>query len=515
VQFLDIGVNAASTPPDVPSVFVWKDARGASILVMYHRTEYGGVVRVPGSRLVVAVEVRDDNSGPHTPEEIRGIHSKLRAQFPKAAIRATDLTTIANAVKPYENALPVVTQEIGDTWIYGVPSDPLKVARFRELLRLRRRWIGSGKFALGDATDLGLLQHVALAAEHTWGTDTKTWLDFEHYTPAALRQMLNRPNYRTVTNSWVEKRADITAGVATLPAQLRAEAEEQFARLKPVRPDTSRLSAHAPGAPIEGEHFTIGLDAETGAIAKLTDKETKREWASRENPLALFTYQTLSQGDYDRFLASYITLHTDWAPKDFGKPNIQKFGAESGSWGTKLISCYSAEDEDAHRLVARMEVNAPSGKGTIAFPRELWMTLRASKTEPVARITFAWFGKDANRMPEALWLGFRPIAPRNDGWMLTKVGQQVSPFDVVPGGNRHMHAISRDVHYRDADGGLTIETLDAPVVALGERSPISFSKAQPDLSQGLHFCLFNNGWGTNYVQWFGEDMQFRFLIRAS
>jgi hypothetical protein len=515
VQFLDIGVNAASTPPDVPSVFVWKDARGASILVMYHRTEYGGVVRVPGSRLVVAVEVRDDNSGPHTPEEIRGIHSKLRAQFPKAAIRATDLTTIANAVKPYENALPVVTQEIGDTWIYGVPSDPLKVARFRELLRLRRRWIGSGKFALGDATDLGLLKHAALAAEHTWGTDTKTWLDFEHYTPAALRQMLNRPNYRTVTNSWVEKRADITAGVATLPAQLRAEAEEQFARLKPVRPDTSRLTAHAPGAPIEGVHFTIGLDAETGAIAKLTDKETKREWASRENPLALFTYQTLSQGDYDRFLASYITLHTDWAPKDFGKPNIQKFGAESGSWGTKLISCYSAEDEDAHRLVARMEVNAPSGKGTIAFPRELWMTLRASKTEPVARITFAWFGKDANRMPEALWLGFRPIAPRNDGWMLTKVGQQVSPFDVVPGGNRHMHAISRDVHYRDADGGLTIETLDAPVVALGERSPISFSKAQPDLSQGLHFCLFNNGWGTNYVQWFGEDMQFRFLIRAS
>jgi hypothetical protein len=53
------------------------------------------------------------------------------------------------------------------------------------------------------------------------------------------------------------------------------------------------------------------------------------------------------------------------------------------------------------------------------------------------------------------------------------------------------------------------------VVALGERSPISFSKEQPDLSQGLHFSLFNNAWGTNYVQWFGEDMQFRFLLRAS
>jgi hypothetical protein len=515
VQFLDIGVNAASTPPDVLAVFVWKDPRGASLIVMYHRTEYGGVVRVPGSTLVVAVEVRDDNSGPHTPEEIRGIHSKLHAQFPNAAIRATDLTTIANAVKPYEHALPVLTQEIGDTWIYGVPSDPLKVARFRELLRLRRRWIGSGKFALGDSTDLALLEHAALAAEHTWGTDTKTWLDFEHYTPAALRQMLNRPKYRTVTNSWAEKRADISAGVATLPAQLRLEAEEQFARLKPVRPDTSRLTAQAAGRGLDGAHFEIGLDAKTGAIVKLRDKETKREWASRENPLALFTYQTLSKGVYDKFLASYITLHTDWAPKDFGKPNIQKFGAESRSWGTKLLACYTAEEDDAHRLVAQMEVDAPSGGGTTAFPRELWMTLRASKVEPLVRITFAWFGKEANRMPEALWLGFRPIAPVKEGWMLTKVEQPVSPFDVAPGGNRHMHAVSRNVQYRDKEGGLTIETLDAPVVALGERSPISFSKEQPDLSRGLHFSLFNNAWGTNYVQWFGEDMQFRFQVRTT
>ena len=514
VTFLDIGVNSASTPPDVPAVFVWKEPRGESIIVMYHRTAYGGVVRVPGSKLAVAVEVRDDNSGPHTPEEIRAIHSKLRAQFPKAAIRATNLTTIANAVKPYEPALPVVTQEIGDTWIYGVPSDPLKVARFRELLRLRRRWIGSGKFAAGDQTDLALLEHASLAAEHTWGTDTKTWLDFEHYTPAALRKMLNRPNYRTVTNSWAEKRADIMAGVAALPAALRTEAEEQFARLKPVRPETKGMKTHPRGTPIEGTHFTIGLDAGSGAIVKLWDKTAKRDWAAHENPLALFTYQTLSKADYDKFLRSYITLQTDWAPKDFGKPNIQKFGAESHSWGTKLMACYAAEDEEAHRLVTQMQVNAPF-KGTLAFPRELWMTLRASKAEPVVRITLAWFGKAANRMPEALWLGFRPIAPAKEGWMLTKVEQPVSPFDVVAGGNRHMHAVSRSVSYRDANGGFAIETLDAPVVALGERSPIAFSKEQPDLSQGLHFSLFNNGWGTNYVQWFGEDMQFRFVLRAS
>jgi len=52
------------------------------------------------------------------------------------------------------------------------------------------------------------------------------------------------------------------------------------------------------------------------------------------------------------------------------------------------------------------------------------------------------------------------------------------------------------------------------LLALGEKSPIYFSNSQPDASKGIHFSLFNNGWGTNYIQWFGEDMRYRFAIRA-
>ena len=80
----------------------------------------------------------------------------------------------------YRDRLPVVTEEIGDTWIYGCASDPLKVARYREITRLRDAWIAKGALQVGDATDLQLLRHVLLAAEHTWGTDTKTWLDFDN-----------------------------------------------------------------------------------------------------------------------------------------------------------------------------------------------------------------------------------------------------------------------------------------------------------------------------------------------
>jgi hypothetical protein len=76
-----------------------------------------------------------------------------------------------------------------------------------------------------------------------------------------------------------------------------------------------------------------------------------------------------------------------------------------------------------------------------------------------------------------------------------------------------MHALSKGIHYRGAQGSFAIETLDAPVAALGERSPIHYSEAQPDIQKGVHFSLFNNAWGTNYIQWFGEDMRFRFILR--
>lgn len=513
VRFLNIGVNSASTPPDVPDLFIWKDPDGHKLIVMYHRKAYGGIVIVPSSKLAVAVEVRDDNSGPHTPAEIRKIRDELRARFPNATIQPSDLTAIANAVQPYEHALPVVTEEIGDTWIYGVPSDPLKVARFRELLRLRRRWIESRNFQTGDNTDLTLLQNAALAAEHTWGTDTKTWLDFDHYTPKALRAMLARPNYRTVTSSWAEKRGDIDAGIASLPSKLRSEAVESFTRLSPVSPKTAGLQTT--DAQLEGEYFAVGLDRATGAITRLIDQKTKRDWASPDHPLALFTYQTLSQADYDRFLKSYITVQTDWAPKDFGKPNIQHFGAKSRTFHTKLLSAYTPQSHSAQKLIAKLGIDGPANDDATGYPRELWLTLTLPKDEPVLKITFAWFGKEANRLPEALWLTFQPIAPAKDGWALNKVEQTVSPLDVVPGGNKTMHAVWDTVNYRDGQGGIAIETVDAPVVSLGVRSPIFFSKNQPDIANGLHFSLFNNGWGTNYIQWFGEDMQFRFEIRTS
>ncbi len=515
VKFLDIGVNGGSTTPDVPPIFVWKDLSGASIVMMYHH-DYGGVVRVPGSDLAVSINVRGDNSGPHPADEVEDIYDDLHSQFPNAEIVATNLTEIANAVEPYRVNFPVVTEEIGDTWIHGIASDPLKVARYREVARLRQSWIAQGKFQAGDSTDITLLRRVLLEAEHTWGTDTKTWLDFDHYTPHDLTLVIYSKNYTVAEFSWEEKRQDLIEGIATLPKPLQIEAHDAIRGLEPVEPKLSGASAHAPADEIETEHFVLGFDPHTGAIQRLRNKKTGVEWASPDHPLALFTYQTYSQADYAQLIANYGVIKADWFQMDFGKPNIEKFGAESREWQPTLSAVEVSQDGQGHRILAHLSLQDPeaSSSGRAAFPQRLYLQLTLPAAEPVIHAEFSWFDKPATRMPEAMWLTFNPKVPDRAGWTMDKSGEQVAPLDVVSGGNRRLHAVSTGFAYRGNSRALAVDCIDTPLIAFGERSTLKFSRSQPDLSLGVHSNLFNNTWGTNYIMWFGENMRFRYVIRA-
>ena len=194
---------------------------------MYH-LGCGSAVRIPGSDLRSRyTRLPTTTAAPYLPDATVRIYSELAHNFPNADIQAASLTEIANAVEPYRNQLPVIKQEIGDTWTYGVSSDPLKVARYREVARLRQSWIAQGKFRTGDGTDVALLRFVGLEAEHTWGTDTKTWLDYDHQTPQDLAKMLDTRNYRVVAFSWEEKRKDLFDGIA-IPGRCAPRRKRHF-----------------------------------------------------------------------------------------------------------------------------------------------------------------------------------------------------------------------------------------------------------------------------------------------
>jgi hypothetical protein len=269
----------------------------------------------------------------------------------------------------------------------------------------------------------------------------------------------------------------------------------------------------------------LQLDEKTGAIRRLRNRLTHAEWASPDHPLALFTYQTLSQADYAAFFKNYVISTEDWAFKDFGKPNIERFGATSKVWLPSLVQCDITQDQFFIRIRTLLEFDKDqlaksTGSSTVqstatAWPTDIFVDYTLSKVSPTLEVEVSWFGKLPTRMPEALWFSFNPPVKSPKAWSMQKCGQQVSPLDVVEGGNRHMHATDGRISCRYGNHELTLVSVDAPLIALGVQSPLYFTREQPELDKGIHFNLFNNAWGTNYIMWYGEDMRFRFSLSAT
>jgi hypothetical protein len=230
--------------------------------------------------------------------------------------------------------------------------------------------------------------------------------------------------------------------------------------------------------------------------------------------LALFSYQTLTQADYSRFLNAYVISKDWWAPQDFGKPNIERFPAQSRSWNPALKNLWVSDDSANQRILAQLAIEDQESerRGLVAWPKQIFLELVLPNAVPKLDCTFYSLGKAPNRMPEAMWLTFKPEVAKNAVWSIDKVNHDVLVSDVVRGGGRSMHAVTSRIDCRDGEKSFRITTLDAPVVALGSRSPMNFSLEPPDLSEGVHVSLFNNAWGTNYPQWAGGDWKYRFTL---
>jgi hypothetical protein len=487
------------------------------MIVMYH-LDYGNLTVVPGLDEAIAFAHTGDNLGPQSPEQIRQIFSETRARFPGAEVVASTLDAFAAQLVPIRDQLPVVTQEIGDTWIHGTGSDPKKVAQLRELLRLRRRWLADGAVDPQNAGFKTFSRFLLLVPEHTWGLDLKTHLaDFETYSGSDFRKALSLSHFQHFASSWDEQRAYIRSAVSALgDSALAGEARQALRALDPVKPAlTHDYEALDPTGVFETAHFRFAFDSH-GALSDLTERSTHHCWANATHRLGQLRYQTFSQADYDRFYRQYIRdkYHTaNWALPDFTKPGMAAAGAIQRFWDPGLRALYRRRETDGWRYLLNLALPDEAVEN-YGCPREATIELVFPDRETRLDFSLQWFDKLPCRLPEALWFSFNPSVARPSTWRLDKLGQPVSPLDVVFNGNRHLHAIGRGAEYTDLQYPLAVESPDAPLVAPGAPSLLNFSNRQPVLKHGLHFLLYNNIWGTNFGMWYAEDARFRFKIKA-
>ena len=489
IEFMHIGVNPASSGPCVPPLFRWQADNGDMITVMY-QTDYGEFAVIEGTDTAVYFAHTGDNLGVQSTEKIEEIFAKIHTEYPDAEIKAGNLNDLALAVREVENTLPIITDEIGDTWIHGVGADPKKVSQFRALERLY------AKLPDGDDKET-LARGLIMIPEHTWGLDVKTHLnDHEHYDRDDFNE-IRKPasNYLKMEKSWREQRAYITDTVEKLGRENKEKALELIAEAERNNVLKRWEIDFASGTECELGSFKLKFNPQ-GEIISLTYGD--KVIADRTHRLLSIVYEQFCADDYKRFFNQYNRIEAGWAYEDFTKPGIEdgskhyiRFEPERATVSpleNGLLVRYTF-DKDAHK-----KCGCP-----LMFDAVIWAE------DNTLKIDLAWFSKPANRAAEAIWFGFKPIAENK---RISKFGQLIDPKRVVENGQCRLHATDFGVAY----DGLTIETVDTALVAPQYPSLLNFTDTKPLDSDPVYFNLYNNIWGTNFPMWYEDNARFRFNI---
>lgn len=229
VRTFSVGVNTASTAPLLPRAFNWQDPNtGETMLTMYHPFGYGGfgvndAIILPGMSEIGILAWKGDNQGPaDNVAEIKGWWEEVGKEFPGAEIVCSDFEQFLDAVEAANvtTLLPTITSEVGDTWVYGIPTDPVKRAYDHVAMDHRTACIADGSCAAaagggagGPGASMSALYNFSRllikVPEHTDGRDVKTFLhDATNWTNVQFQAALaaNLSNYNLMVSSWDEQR---------------------------------------------------------------------------------------------------------------------------------------------------------------------------------------------------------------------------------------------------------------------------------------------------------------------
>lgn len=515
IKYLHIGINGSSKMVKLPPLCRLR--YGEDEVILDYAALYGASSVCGDCALEFAHT--PDNSGPPSPESVAAEMERLREKYPGAEIASGTMDEFARVVLEHKDELPVVTEELGDTWIHGVATDPYKTAAYYELLRLRDQWEAEEPEAVDSPAWRDFCSGLLMVCEHSWGRDVKRWLsdwrnwekqDFykarerDHITaedvmPAGkeLREftLKSEPtfvqglcSYKLMEESWDEQRGYIREAVAALPDKWRELAEERLEALRPGEPEACVM-------PTDRRSFKIGrydVAVEEDGTVKLGGN-----WLGR------LVYEVYSAKTVFHNLEAYNRdlEHTRvWAEGDFSKPGLDIVpDLKDGVYPYRLAK--AEQTGDRLRLWLEGDERAAEKYGApriatveYAFGGDIDVELK-------------WFGKDESRIPEGLFFGFNLGYGGGEPVRLEKLGLPIDPYSVREGGNRKLHA-SPVIK----GGSGTVRSLHAPLVSVGGRHLYDENESYGDPRDGMWYLLHNNRWGTNFPLWYGENARFRFKI---
>lgn len=507
IEFLHIGVNDFAMPPEVPRIFRWQAPSGRSIVTMLN-SGYGTDLMPPEDwpySTWIAILSTVDNSGPQTAEIVDEMVGKIRKRYPKAEICCASLETAWQALREEDlSGLPLVTEDLADTWIHGIASYPKETALVRRLRgrlnRAENALLNAPEDAVqrADQAIRNAYAAVNLYTEHTWGLDVKTWLGRIPDYDAFDAYRASSDACALMEKSWEEQRA-------------RAHEAERYCALAEETLGISRGKQECTPEkwiPLKGEknaenaRWRILFSADTGRVHSVTDLRNGRIILQETDGHSAISYRHDVYGaeEMTDYLRNYAFRYYNWGIDDNSRIAYPAFCTHQENNPT-LKAC----EQCGEKIRFTFEGHPEDGDA-----QQIVLTLDLSGER--LRISLGIQGKKATAYVEsgALCFDFAAHAP---GFYINKPGSVLRPeTDIAGSANHAFYALESFAGVEDGKEIYAVVSQDAPLVSIGENGVYAFRRTYEAHQPELRFNLLNTMWGTNFPQWIEGDFTFEFEL---
>lgn len=501
IKLLHIGVNGASAIPDVPECFLWKNGN-AQVVVIYSG-DYGGEFRSEYLDDILYFDHTVDNRGAQGAKAVEENINLLAEKYPGYDIVAGTLDDFANKLWAVRDKLPVVTGEIGDSWIHGSAADPYKSACIRTLISFKNKWLANGSMKRNTREYRNLCNCILCLCEHTCGMDCKLIEGInDYYLKADFLKAQKSGRFTVIEESWEEQREYVTLALSVLSDEHREEVLAEINLLMPQGVNKPKGDKLTLGEKYSFKNSCICIN-EQGGIGSLV---INNKLLIGNNYKSAVTFDCYNGQNYESWHKCYnrcIEQTKHWSLADFGRPNLlaldSKFKAGRYEYTANggVINLSDKLTITVDLAIDRYcydELGAPKKV-------QLIYTLDNEKLE----IECIWCNKDISRLTQSIALHFYP-----DSKDVTyqKLGTHIDPFDVVYNGNRKLSAVEKIILDK-----CEIINHHSPLVSIGDGVLMNWDNEYGRLSDGISYILYDNVWGTNFPLWYGDNAYFKFTIK--
>lgn len=529
IKLLHIGVNGASAVPQVPECFLWK-CDEAEIIVIYSY-DYGGAFKCDLIDEVLYFDHTLDNHGAPSPEKVLTKLDKIKEDFPDYEVEASTLDDYTEILWGVREKLPVIENEIGDTWIHGSASDPYKSAALRQLMNLKRKWLSDGTMDRNTKEYIGFSDNLLCVAEHTCGMDTKNfYADYDSYLkpqfqkarkrdkiivkrpfrdfPYNILNIINKIRYNSsysiIEKSWQEQRDYIIKAVDCLNYAHKKEAETALSSLLPEK------SCEFKGEKLSDTVNAFGFSFELNSFGGIGSLSFNGQEIIKNNNSPFFEFRSYTSKDYDFWFKNYtrdFDKNSGWSYPDFGRPLLKCYDGKypEGSFYYSMKDAFVEKSEDKITVSVNLQCESEICEKTGA-PRCVQTVYTLNKNG--LSFDVSWFGKDASRLTEAIFLH---LYPNTDEISLVKIGSEVDYKSVVSMGGKNLHAVEK-CKFTNGAGEFELINRHSPLVSIGNGKILEYDNKTESIEDGISYVLYDNVWGTNFPQWYEDNARFSFEI---